>query len=219
MLGRTCLWPLRRFASVDPARDGWNLYAYVGNNPINRIDPDGRADKRTDKDLEILEDPDVLAASGEIAEMSNFDKSFDERLEFATIIFEEEQGINATKVFTSGSQTSVDFQFTAGGKKTTDGKLVVATIHSHPGTRLLEPGNPSSRRAIGGRSSGVCTKDGCTADKRVGEVTGSPVYILNAESNLIKYDPIERRDIRILTGKDYDDYLARAKQAMEARRQ
>ena len=42
MLGRTCLWPLRRFASVDPARDGWNLYAYTQNNPILFTDPDGK---------------------------------------------------------------------------------------------------------------------------------------------------------------------------------
>ena len=41
MLGRSYLFPLRRFASVDPARDGWNLYAYVGNNPVARIDPTG----------------------------------------------------------------------------------------------------------------------------------------------------------------------------------
>ena len=41
MLGRTCLWPLRRFASVDPGRDGWNLYAYVGNNPVVFNDPTG----------------------------------------------------------------------------------------------------------------------------------------------------------------------------------
>ena len=43
MLGRTCLFRLRRFASVDPARDGWNLYAYTANNPIKYVDPDGRA--------------------------------------------------------------------------------------------------------------------------------------------------------------------------------
>ena len=27
---------------VDPARDGWNLYGYVGGNPVNMVDPDGR---------------------------------------------------------------------------------------------------------------------------------------------------------------------------------
>ncbi|MEM7581858.1 MAG: RHS repeat-associated core domain-containing protein [Acidobacteriota bacterium] len=42
MLARTYLFPFGRFASVDPGRDGWNLYAYVGNNPIGRVDPDGQ---------------------------------------------------------------------------------------------------------------------------------------------------------------------------------
>ena len=29
MLARTYLYPLFRFGSVDPARDGWNLYTYA----------------------------------------------------------------------------------------------------------------------------------------------------------------------------------------------
>jgi hypothetical protein len=55
---------------VDPGRDGWNLYAYVGNNPIKFVDPDGfeilfvgeRADKLEEKVTELEEsDPDVKA--------------------------------------------------------------------------------------------------------------------------------------------------------------
>ena len=42
MLGRTYLYPFMRFATPDPARDGWSLYAYTGNNPVNYVDPDGR---------------------------------------------------------------------------------------------------------------------------------------------------------------------------------
>lgn len=41
-----------KFLSVDPGRDvdyrypqSWNLYAYTLNNPVNKIDPDGRADR------------------------------------------------------------------------------------------------------------------------------------------------------------------------------
>lgn len=34
-----------RFDSVDPAREGFSPYTYVGNNPINYLDPDGEARK------------------------------------------------------------------------------------------------------------------------------------------------------------------------------
>ncbi|MDY7094570.1 MAG: RHS repeat-associated core domain-containing protein, partial [Acidobacteriota bacterium] len=42
MRGRTCAFPLQRFMSVDPGRDGWNLYAYGGSNPLRYVDPSGR---------------------------------------------------------------------------------------------------------------------------------------------------------------------------------
>ncbi|MCP5119228.1 MAG: hypothetical protein GY953_51155, partial [bacterium] len=41
MLGRTYAYPLRRFLTPDPARDGWNLYGYVNGNPLNYTDPTG----------------------------------------------------------------------------------------------------------------------------------------------------------------------------------
>ena len=43
MLGRNYAFSFQRFLSVDPARDGWNLYAYVGNNPVGAVDPTGQA--------------------------------------------------------------------------------------------------------------------------------------------------------------------------------
>ena len=36
---------LGRFITLDPIKDGVNHYAYVGNNPMNRIDPDGLSEQ------------------------------------------------------------------------------------------------------------------------------------------------------------------------------
>ena len=44
MMARTYSSSRGRFLSTDPGRDGWNLYAYAGNNPLLLNDPDGRAD-------------------------------------------------------------------------------------------------------------------------------------------------------------------------------
>ena len=34
-------WRIGRFTAPDPARDGWNPYAYVSGNPVNFVDPEG----------------------------------------------------------------------------------------------------------------------------------------------------------------------------------
>jgi RHS repeat-associated protein len=56
---------LGRFLSVDPVINmkrvmtepqGWNRYAYVSNNPINKVDPDGRDEYAMDQRLTGLKD-------------------------------------------------------------------------------------------------------------------------------------------------------------------
>ena len=42
MKGRYYMFPIQRFASVDPGRDGWNLYGYGAANPVKFVDPTGR---------------------------------------------------------------------------------------------------------------------------------------------------------------------------------
>lgn len=77
-----------RFLSVDPADDGWNLYAYVGNNPINANDPTGlqaapTAGKRAQlalmswrtKDGTILPFPNDRVRAHSTSALDKFDRS------------------------------------------------------------------------------------------------------------------------------------------------
>ena len=54
MLARTYLYPFYRFSSVDRARDGWNLYTYVGNNPVGYTDPTGELSQDAKEGISIV---------------------------------------------------------------------------------------------------------------------------------------------------------------------
>jgi RHS repeat-associated protein len=202
-----------RFLSVDPVLDQkrasseaqrWNRYAYVVNNPLSRIDPDGKADRRSQTDRAILEDLDVLADVATIMERTMYHKRLPDRREHGALITDLGGGDYGTDgVVTSGSPVRVDFRVARGGRTTVSGLPIAGTIHSHPGTGLLSPGV----RTIGNQSS--------PGDQNVARVTNSPAYILNGNRSMIRYDTASGRDVEILSRKEYAQYLQRAQAARQ----
>ena len=68
---------LGRFITEDPARDGGNWFAYVGNNPMSRVDPNGLEEKYVGSSLMHVPDiPKMKPASmGDLKRLeSNTDK-------------------------------------------------------------------------------------------------------------------------------------------------
>jgi RHS repeat-associated protein len=202
-----------RFMTVDPVLDSkraltepqrWNRYAYVINNPVNRVDPDGRRDRRDARDRAILEDPDVLADVATIVQRTRFDRPLPQRTEHGAIITDLGGGAYGTDgVVTSGSPTHVDFTIAANGRTTTSGQTIAGTIHSHPGR-----GRIGNLQVLAHRSS--------PGDRNVARTTASPVYILNERRSLIKFDPATGRDTHILTRRDFQQFLQRAELARQA---
>lgn len=59
---------IRRFITEDPAKDGWNWYAYCENNPVMRVDPTGFFDYNTQLSYDPNNfNPDVERLQNELA--------------------------------------------------------------------------------------------------------------------------------------------------------
>jgi RHS repeat-associated protein len=66
---------LGRFITEDPARDGNNWFAYVGNNPMSRVDPNGLLDIQAMMDssnpsMDIIDDVGTAGVKGAVRDVS-----------------------------------------------------------------------------------------------------------------------------------------------------
>jgi len=113
-------------------------------------------------------------------------------------------------VVSQGSLNKVDIRLgrtKAGAVVTKSGKSLAGTIHSHVG---------SGKVKLGGQTKTLMGVSPSDADRDQARLTGKSVFILNADANLIKV--VERSGKlvtqKILTRKDYIDYLKRARKSI-----
>jgi RHS repeat-associated protein len=220
MHARMCSPVTGRFLSVDPilgrttVPQTWNRYSYARNNPVVFIDPSGMRDDRSKEDKAFLEDADVLVAVAEIITLTKLGEPQLSSRQEAGAAFGVENGdyFLDGKVETQGKVNEVNLvlqRFKEGPRKgeitSQSQKELAATMHSHPGTGEV---TIDGKRAMawGGAAS--------KADKDQVQLTGKPLYILNAKVALLKLTPGERKATVILDGGDYREYLRRAEAAV-----
>ncbi|WP_347243296.1 hypothetical protein, partial [Thermogutta sp.] len=191
----------------------FNLYAYVRNNPVSAVDPDGRKDNRTTEEKAVFEDPDVLLAMGLIIELTGYERPFADRWEAGVVILKVgEDDYTCPCVATDGRLRSVRLTEPGeieNGVRVADGTSVFGTVHSHPGSgRVVEGG-----RRLGWTDPSKPSR----ADENNAKARGVPSYIIDSNKRLIKYDPKTDRTTKVLTGKDWKKYQERAKRLVKVR--
>jgi uncharacterized protein RhaS with RHS repeats len=190
---------LGRFLSSDPDAksvrpedpQSWNRYAYVRNNPINYIDPDGLKDARSAEDKEILEDSDVKEAIHDAWDQSKPEANPDNRQEVGFSVEESGPGQYSTTALQSqGDPVNIGLTIT---------KDSAATVHTHP------VGNNSVTNKQSGKPERHAERPG-NADKKLAKNSKVPAYVV-AKKRMYRVDPATRKVKKVLTGKDFKKYM------------
>lgn len=157
---------LRRFISIDPVREGFSPYVYVGNNPINRIDPSGlfslfkknsgsyrvtpkESSKRSKSDiaLKILEQGEKI--KGKVVQIIDMIEGDDSTSEYTIIseLFNQNNYGSQLQNKTSGTQPETRLHETHIGTttfSTADSPRFTLASYLEPHRNIIEVGNINS---------------------------------------------------------------------------
>lgn len=208
MLARYYGSSLSRFLSVDPSDrsvdryrpQSWNRYAYVQNNPLIRIDPDGRKDKRSDADKKVLDDKDVKKDVQKAWKESKPEEKPANTQEVGFVVVVAKDGTyETTGTTTDGKPTAVNLP-TPDAEGNIDGQKAAADVHTHPagGERMKDPGTGNYA---------TLKPEQSPRDIQNAKDRGLTSYVV-APGAIYRFDPAgDSSPKAILTGKDLKQYM------------
>lgn len=199
-----------RFLSTDPvpgsptSPQSWNRYVYATNNPLGRVDRNGRKDARTDEEKKILEDNRVLVAVGTMVQKSGLRGSHSTSVESGALIVTGKDGKLSTTPVQTGGVRRVAMASVRDGKVAGTDLKVGGIIHTHIG---------SGFGWENGKAVPIISDESSPTDKRMARTLRVKSFILDATASLFKFDPAADGDSILLDGDDYSSYLSRAESA------
>ncbi len=205
-----------RFLSVDPARSAardapqsWNRYAYGRNNPANRIDPDGKVDRRSDEDRRITENPVVLKTSGQLIATTS------SNAEYGALVGEKTNGdFVSSGIYTSNHPGQVSHLQAV--EKDKSGNVTIKdtgiaptrTLHTH-----LTSGKAYPVPGTNQNFTPTATDEPSTNDKTFAQGTGVAGYIVVPSAKVLVKVKTDGTYEVVLSKRDYRKWAKRARKA------